>query len=139
MTISYPILSFAQSMIVARAARYTAGTVMGLTMLTWIANRAGSSTEVVIHVTEANVEIHVGGHSFRIDERSYEPILLHLHPGPYELVMTRSGRVVSREAFEVRSGEACVLTAYDPERRGPDPGLPSPPGGPNEFRRPHEH
>jgi hypothetical protein len=124
MTISYFIPPFVQSTLTARVAQYTVGTVMGLTTLVWIADRAGSSAEVVIHVTEFDVEIRVGGRTFLIDDRSYEPIVLQLHPGPYELVMTRSGRVLYREPFEVRPGESCVLTAYDPNRLALDPSYP---------------
>lgn len=124
MTISYLIPSFVQSAILARVTQYTVGTVMGLTMIAFIASRAGSSAEVVLHVTEANVEVSVGSHTLRIDDRSYEPIIFHLAPGPYELVMTRADHVLYREAFQVRSGETCVLTAYNANRFGSDPSPP---------------
>ena len=121
MSMTYLIPSFVQSDLIARVTQYAIGTVMDLTMLAWIADRAGSATEVIIHVPEANVQVDVAGHTFRINEQVYDPIVLNLTPGSYELVLTRDGQVLYRETFEVRSGEACVLTAYDSNRFGSDP------------------
>ncbi|WP_169974463.1 hypothetical protein [Tautonia rosea] len=121
MSVIYSILSFVESALIARVAQYTIGTVLGLTMLAWIASRAGSAGEVIIHVTESNVQIDVAGYTFDIDDQLYDPIVLDLSSGSYELVLNRDDQVLYRETFEVRSGETCILTAYDPNRPDSNP------------------
>jgi hypothetical protein len=69
---------------------------------------------VVVHVTEPDVEVSIGGRMYRIEERRYDPIVCKLPPGRHELIMTRRGRVLYRESFEVRRGVSLVLTAWDP-------------------------
>jgi hypothetical protein len=100
---------------VKRLLKYLAGCLLGLTILAWVAAHSGPAHgEVVVHVTEPDVEVSIGGRPYRIGERRYDPIVCKLTPGRHALVMTRHGRVLYPESFEVRRGVSLVLTAWDP-------------------------
>jgi hypothetical protein len=98
-----------------RALQHLAGCLLGLAILAWVAAHSGPAHgEVVVHVTEPDVEVSISGRPYRIGERRYDPIVCKLPPGRHELVMTRHGSVLYRESFEVRRGVSLVLTAWDP-------------------------
>ncbi len=67
-------------------------------------------------MTEADVELIVGGNCYRIEGRRYPPIVCELPAGRQEMVLVRDGRVLYRESFRLRGGESAVLTAWDPMR-----------------------
>jgi hypothetical protein len=86
-------------------------------ILAWVAaHSAPGRAEVVVHVSEANVEVSLGGRTFRIEERRFDPIVCELPAGCHVLVMTRHGRILYQEFFDVRPGQSLVLTAWNPER-----------------------
>jgi hypothetical protein len=102
---------------------HLAGSLLGLGILGWAAVHSGPTRgEVVVHVTEPDVEVEVGGRTFRIEDRRHAPIVCELTPGWHDLVMRRRGRVLHEESFELRAGMSVVLTAWDPnrDRAGPD-------------------
>ena len=76
-------------------------------------------------VTEADVEVAVGGSVFRVEGWRYEPIVVELRPGDYPLTMSRDGRTVFEQPFQIDGGRDTILTAYDPSRltdtAGPNP------------------
>jgi hypothetical protein len=97
--------------------KHVAGGILGLALLVWTAIHSGPvHGDVVVHVTEPGVELRIGGHTFRIEDRRFDPIVCKLPPGWHELVMRRHGLVLYRESFEVRPGRSLVLTAWDPDR-----------------------
>lgn len=126
------LTSIAGSPILRRLAQHAGGGLLGLGALIWIA-QAGPFGEVVIYVTEEDVEIEVGGQKVRIKSRRHDPLIFDLAPGRHELVVSRGGRVLYRERFEVRPGRSILLTAYDPGRLGPD-ATGTAPAGENESR-----
>jgi hypothetical protein len=72
--------------------------------------------EVVVHVTEPNVEVVVGGRAYRFEGRPGDPIVCSLRRGQHELIMRRGGRILYKERFTVRPGENVVLAVVDPLR-----------------------
>lgn len=93
------------------------GAILAGSTLGWIAEHSGPArVEVVVHVTEPDVEVGVGGRTFRIKGRAEAPLVCELSPGRHELLVTRGGRVLYREMFEVPRGEGVVLTAWDATR-----------------------
>ena len=118
------LASLAGSRVWKGIVKYLAGGILGLTILAWAAVHSGpAQEEVIVHVTEPGVEVMIGGRTFQIEDRRYNPIVCHLPPGWHDLVMKRHGRVVYRESFEVRRGFGLVLTALDPNRSRSDPDL----------------
>lgn len=99
---------------------------LGLATLGWLIEMAGHEGKVaihgsdpdliVVHVTEPDVEVVVGGRTYRIEGWVYEPIVCNLPDGEHELIMTRDGVLLYKETFTVRPGENLVLTAWDPNR-----------------------
>lgn len=86
-------------------------------MLGWVAERSGPPrVEVVVHVAEPDVEVGVGGRTFRVEGRAGSPLVCELPPGRHELLMTRGGRALYREMFEAPRGKGVVLTAWDATR-----------------------
>jgi hypothetical protein len=91
--------------------------ILGLGILAWAAAHAGPTHgEVVVHVTEPDVDVVFGGHTFHIEERRFAPIVCELPPGWHDLIVTRHGQVLDRQSFEVHAGASLVLTAWDPNR-----------------------
>jgi hypothetical protein len=86
----------------------------GITLL-WIVEQVGPTQgTVLVHVTEPDVEVTVGGQTFSIEERRYAPIECLLRPGRYLLRMKRGDRVLYEEEFAVHRGEEVILTASRP-------------------------
>jgi hypothetical protein len=89
--------------------------LIGVSALGWVVNQAGDPNgEAVIHVSESDVDVSVGGIVYRIERRRYEPIVCKLPAGFYELSMRRDGRVVFAEPFDLDRGSRVILTAWDP-------------------------
>ena len=106
-----------------RLAKVVGSSLLTLVTLGWIVEHAGPpSGRAVVHVTESDVTVQVGGNTYEFAERPLEPIVCELRPGKHELTMTRDGRVLYEQTFRIRRGESVVLTAWDPERlrRGRD-------------------
>jgi hypothetical protein len=115
MLLTKPIAGRAPSMIPARLGRFFGGGLLGTVALGWIAVHCGPPNgQAVVHVAEADVELIVGGNSYRIEGRRYSPIVCELPAGRHELSLVRDGRVLYRESFGLRGGESAVLTAWDP-------------------------
>jgi hypothetical protein len=103
-----------------RLRQHLAWPLVGLPVLAWVAAHSGPNCgEVVVHVSGGDVEVTLGGQTFRMEEQRFDPIVCALAPGRHRLVMKRHGRILYQESFEVRPGESLVLTAWDPEQ--PDP------------------
>jgi hypothetical protein len=112
-----------------RVARVVTGGLLALAILGWVAARVGTLTgEVVVHVVEPDVEVDVGGHTFVIEGPRHEPVVCELPFGRHDLAMSRAGRVLYLETFEVQPDHNTVLVAFDPARLegGSRPGLHAP-------------
>ncbi len=106
-----------KSAIVVRMVRIAWNGLLGLMILSWVVDHAGPPTsEAVVHVVEPDVEVSIGGNTYRIEARRFDPIVCKLPPGQHELIMSRGGRILYRESFETRRGESVVLTAWNSER-----------------------
>jgi hypothetical protein len=93
-----------------------AGGLLGLGILAWAAVHSGPTNgEVVVHVTEPDVDVSIGGHTYHVEERRFAPIVCELPPGLHELVVKRNGLVLDRQSFAVERGSSQVLTAWDPD------------------------
>lgn len=100
--------------------------VLGLVALGWFLERTGHDGEsavrdveadvVVVHVTEPDVEVVVGGRSYQIEGWARDPIVCKLPSGRHDLMVIRDGELLYREMFTVREGEGVVLTAWNPNR-----------------------
>src|SRR5262245_45843585 len=111
--------------------------VLGLAMLGWIVEHAGPPDgEAVVHVVEADVRVTVGGKTYPIGERNYAPLVCRLPAGSHELTMSRGGRVIQRETFQVPRGGSIVLTAWDPELKRASTLPPRPAPTARSTRRP---
>jgi hypothetical protein len=103
--------------IMSRMIKVVAGSLLALSILVWIEERCGPQTnEVVVHVTESDVEVTIGDQTYQIEDRPFAPIACNLAPGWHRLVMRRGDRILFEESFEVRLGENCVRVAGDPDR-----------------------
>lgn len=102
----------------SRVVHSVGGAMLGVAAVFLIAGQAKPDGVAVVHVTEADVEVTVGGLRYRIEGRVYDPIVCELPPGRHELVVSRNGRDLARESFEMERGESIVLTMWDPARRG---------------------
>jgi hypothetical protein len=106
-----------------------AAPLTGLLLLAGVVKNAFlTDAEVIVHVTEPDIEAAVAGRMFRIGVLSGDPIVCGLAPREHEPVMRRGGRARYRETFTVRGGESVVLTAWNPNR-------PHPPEGRDPKRR----
>jgi hypothetical protein len=104
-------------LLLSRALKGAAALSAGLLVLGLVVERAGPwDVEAVVHVTEPDVEVSVGGQTFRVEGWAPAPLVCRLAPGTYELVMSRGGRELYRESFTAWGGENLVLTARDPSR-----------------------
>ena len=94
-------------------ARCAAAIPLGIAPLWWLADHAGPSDgTAVVHVVEPDVEVTVGDIRYRIERRSYQPIVCELPAGSHVLEMRRGAEVLHRETFEVERGGSIVLTAW---------------------------
>jgi hypothetical protein len=104
-----------KSKFLAGLGKVVGGGLLSVAILGWVVEHLEPSTgEAVVHVMEADVEVAIGGNTYVVRERRYDPIVCMLHHGRHELVMSRRGRVLYREWFEIRGGQSVVLTAWDP-------------------------
>ena len=104
--------AFSKSYLAGRLIRGVAALLLGGTTLWWIVEQVGPTQgTVLVHVTEPDVEVTVGGQTFSIEERRYAPIECRLHAGRYPLRMKRGDRILYEERFAVHRGEEVILTA----------------------------
>ena len=100
-----------------RASKAAGSGMLGLAVLSFVADQSGSKTgEAVVHVTETDVDLTIGGNSYRISTRRDPPIVCLLPAGQHELIMKRGSRILQKEWFTLEGGDSVVLTAWDPER-----------------------
>jgi hypothetical protein len=82
------------------------------------------SGSTVVHVTERDVDIFIDGTPYHVRGYRGAPIVTTLRPGRHTLRMSRKGRVLYDEPFEIgRRDDGIVLTAWD-KTRPVDPGPP---------------
>jgi hypothetical protein len=94
------------------------GYLFGGATLVWVATHVGPrSGTAIVHVTEADVVVAVGGTMLRVAERPYTPFVLEIPAGEHRLVMSRGASVLYDEPFTMRGGDEVVLTAYAPRPR----------------------
>ena len=98
-----------------------AGVVLGAGFLWWVAAHVGPQTGMaIVHVTESDVVVDVGGNTFRVGDDYVGPLVCELPAGEHRLTMTRGTSILYTEVFTIRGGEEWILTAWDPStRRGP--------------------
>jgi hypothetical protein len=105
--------AFSRSYLARRMIRAAAALMLGGTTIWWIDEQVGPvHGTVLVHVTEPDVEVTVGGQTFSIEERRYAPIECRLHAGRYPLRMKRGDRILYEERFAVHRGEEVILAAY---------------------------
>jgi hypothetical protein len=93
--------------------------ILGGLTLWWVVERVGPAEgTVLVHVTEPDVEVTLGGLNFSIEERRYAPLECRLRAGRHLLRVKRGDRMLYEEWFTVDRGEEVILTAYCP----PEPG-----------------
>jgi hypothetical protein len=106
---------FSKISILSKLLKGLAGLILGGATLWWIVDRVGPvDSPVLVHVTEPDVEVTVGGLNFRIEERRYVPLEYRFRPGRYLLRMTRGDRILYEEWFTVRRSAEVMLTAGIP-------------------------
>jgi hypothetical protein len=107
--------AFSKFVLANRLIRGVAALLLGGATLWWIAKQAGPvQGTVLVHVTESDVEVTVGGQTVSIAERRFSPIEYLVRPGRYLLQMRRGDRILYEEWFIVRRGEEVILTASCP-------------------------
>ena len=106
-----------KSALFVRLVKSAGSGLLGLAVLGWVVDSVGTPTgHAVVHVTESDVTVQVGGNTYEFADRPGDPIVCELRPGTHELTMPRDGRVLYEQSFRIRRGESLVLTAWDPER-----------------------
>jgi hypothetical protein len=109
------ITAFSKLYLGSRLIKGLGALLLGGITLSWILEQVGPTPgTVLVHVTEPDVEVTVGGQTFSIEERRYAPIECRLWPGRYLLRMKRGDRILSEEWFTVHRGEEIILTASCP-------------------------
>jgi hypothetical protein len=96
-----------------KALLHAAACLLSLALLAWAVVHSGPRHgEVVVHVTEPDLEVSLDGRTYRIEGLREDPIVCDLPAGAHTLVVTRQGRLLRRETFEVVGGQGVVLTAW---------------------------
>lgn len=91
------------------------GWICGAAVLYWVALQAGPRMgTAIVHVTEPNVQIDVGGRLFRVGANFHEPIVCDLPAGEYQLTMTRDSTLLYAVHFSIEGGEEQVLATWKP-------------------------
>lgn len=95
------------------------GWICGGVVLCWVASQAGPRTgTAVVHVTEPNVAVNIGGQMFQVGETIHMPLICDLPAGAHRLTMTRGTTVLYAENFSIEGGEEHVLTTWKPPADG---------------------
>jgi hypothetical protein len=92
---------------------------LGLGLVALGSHPAGTSEHfpnVLVHVTEPDVDVSIGEHTYHVEGRAADPISLNLAVGRHQLIMRRGDRVLCDQTFEIRPGEETMLTAWDSEK-----------------------
>jgi hypothetical protein len=76
----------------------------------------------LVHVSMARVEVTVDEARYRVEDLDRTPIVCELKPGRHMARMTRDGRVLYEEEFEIAPGEDNILVAWDGYTDGRSPG-----------------
>src|SRR5262249_55186879 len=98
-----------------RLIRGVGALLLGGTTLWWIVEQIGPiDGTVLVHVTEPDVKVTLGGQAFWVEERRYAPIECRLRAGRYLLRMERADRILYEEWFTIHGGEEVILTAHCP-------------------------
>jgi hypothetical protein len=119
MFVQYLIAAFAKLYLGSRLIKGMGALLLGGATLWWIVEQVGPTQgTVLVHVTEPDVEVSVGGQDFSIEERRYDPIDCRLHAGRYLLRMKRGDLILYEEWFTVHRGEELILTASCPPQPG---------------------
>ena len=93
--------------------RIASGGLIGGAALWWVATNLEPTTgTAIVHVTESDVLVQVGGFSYQISEPTFTPLVCQLPAGEHRLVMTGGSAELHVEEFTLRGGEEVVLTAW---------------------------
>jgi hypothetical protein len=112
MFVQYLLAAFSKLYLGSRLIKGMGALLLGGITLWWVVEQVGPTHgTVLVHVTEPDVEVTVGGQTFSIEKRRYAPIECLLRPGRYLLRMKRGDRVLYEEGFAVHRGEEVILTA----------------------------
>jgi hypothetical protein len=94
--------------------------LLGGATLCWVAANVGPQTgTAIVHVTEPDVMVTVGGVAFNIEDFIHAPIVCELPAGTHELTMRRGATLLHSESFSLRGGEERVLAAWDSSKPAP--------------------
>ncbi|WP_406693468.1 hypothetical protein V5E97_20785 [Singulisphaera sp. Ch08] len=95
------------------------GWTFGGAMLCWVASQSGPRDgTAVVHVTEPDVVVSVGGQTFHVGESLHRPLVCDLPTGEHRLTMTRGATVLYAETFSITGGEEVVLSTWSPPSEG---------------------
>ena len=92
---------------------YLTAWLCGAAALGWVALHAGPRTgTAIVHVTESDVVVNVGGRIFQVSAATELPLICDLPVGDHRLVMSRGDSVLHSDQFSIEGGEDRVLTAW---------------------------
>jgi hypothetical protein len=104
-----------KSLLAIKLGRLILSGTIGFVMLSWVANKVTySGANVVVHVTEPDVEVRIDYEVYRIVGRSYQPINCDLAAGDHRMVMSRGLNILLDFTFRVEPGCDLMLTASMP-------------------------
>jgi hypothetical protein len=103
------------SMLAIKLGRLILSGTLGFVVLSWVANKVTySGANVVVHITEPDVEVRIDYEVYRIVGRSHQPIDCDLAAGDHRMVMSRGLNILLDCTFHVDPGYDLVLTASTP-------------------------
>src|SRR4051794_29432728 len=95
-----------KALILAKSIQWAAAGLLGVAASWWVVEHVGDPKgTAVVHVTEPGVEVAVGDRTFRVEGRTYAPLVCELPAGRHVLRMSRGARVLYREVFTLGRGE----------------------------------
>lgn len=72
----------------------------------------GRGATAIVHVANRAVDVRIGERSVHVEEARSEPLVFPLAAGKHELIMSRAGKVLFREAFDLARGEERTMAAW---------------------------
>jgi hypothetical protein len=92
-----------------------AGCALAGGMLWWIVAHAGPrDATVIVHVGEPDVEVSVDDRTYAVGDLGDSPLELVLRAGRHTLRMSRGGRVLDEQSFDLQGGRDLILATWAP-------------------------
>lgn len=100
--------------------------LLGGTILWQVVEHTGPPRgRAIVHVSNLHVNLDIDHTNYRVEDFSETPVVCELPPGRHMARMSRNGKVLAEQQFQVVAGEEIVLAVWD--RNAPGRKIPSSP------------